>query len=56
MADTEFVRLQNRMAPVVTKVYRALPREPAGLLRQELRQWSASDGWRLINAADPCGT
>ncbi|MGH8897828.1 MAG: hypothetical protein ACRDZ4_12595 [Egibacteraceae bacterium] len=56
MADTEFANLEDRVGPAVAKVYRALPGESADLLRRELDRWSASDGWTLINAADPCGT
>lgn len=56
MADAEFDRLQDRMALAGAEVYDALPRESADLLRHEFSRWSASDGWGLINAADPCGT
>jgi hypothetical protein len=34
----------------------ALPADTVRMLRREHLRWQANPGWRLINAADPCGT
>ncbi|MFI0420284.1 hypothetical protein [Spongiactinospora sp. 9N601] len=54
--DAEIGALSACMGPVVEQVSRALPLESARLLEQEHRRWADTTGWRLINAADPCGT
>ncbi|GAA4239775.1 hypothetical protein GCM10022254_61490 [Actinomadura meridiana] len=40
----------------VTDLAHALPPVEAGVLLAEHARWSSTDTWRLINAADSCGT
>ncbi|GAA3087479.1 B12-binding domain-containing radical SAM protein [Streptosporangium carneum] len=54
--DTEIRALRERMGLVVEQVISALPPENARVLEQEHTRWADTTGWRLINAADPCGT
>jgi hypothetical protein len=54
--DVEIRRLQDRMASTVQEVAPGLPADAAWLLVAEHRRWESATGWRLINAADPCGT
>ncbi|MFE0149906.1 B12-binding domain-containing radical SAM protein [Nonomuraea sp. NPDC059007] len=48
--------LTIRMGLVVEQVANVLPRDQALLLEREHTRWADIDEWRLINAADPCGT
>ncbi|MFI0742772.1 B12-binding domain-containing radical SAM protein [Streptomyces sp. NPDC021100] len=56
LLDAEVESLRERMAKTVFDVTRLLPPPHAETLRLEHRRWDLQDQWRLINAADPCGT
>jgi len=55
-ADIELARLRDELASPCRQLQTALPDEHAAFLRRELDRWANTDGWTLINAADPCGT
>jgi radical SAM superfamily enzyme YgiQ (UPF0313 family) len=48
--------LRARMEPAVQEAATSLPAEHAMVLYREYERWQSASGWRLINAADPCGT
>ncbi|SDF99713.1 Radical SAM superfamily enzyme YgiQ, UPF0313 family [Sinosporangium album] len=54
--DGQADALVARMGVVVEQVASALPKDQALVLEHEHARWAGTDGWRLINAADPCGT
>ncbi|MDT0307296.1 radical SAM protein [Streptomyces sp. DSM 44917] len=54
--ETQIDRLRERMAAALPQVAGVLGAEHARTLRREHRRWETATGWRLINAADPCGT
>jgi hypothetical protein len=56
LLDGENEELRERMARTVTDVAGVLPTRHAETLRREHGRWAAAEHWRLINAADPCGT
>lgn len=56
MMDAKISQLQERMDVAVAHVTPELPAAEAELLHRQQRRWAATKGWRLINAADPCGT
>ncbi|MEU8024226.1 radical SAM protein [Micromonospora haikouensis] len=55
-ADILLTQLRTDLEPVVTTVSAALPADRRNILRHEHHRWTATRGWQLINAADPCGT
>ncbi|GAA4636806.1 hypothetical protein GCM10023196_088010 [Actinoallomurus vinaceus] len=56
LADTLITRLRAPVDDAVTDLARDLPPTEAGVLLAEHAHWGNTDTWRLINAADPCGT
>ncbi|MFE2024317.1 radical SAM protein [Streptomyces hygroscopicus] len=56
LLDAEIEGLRERMARTVSEVARVLPPQHAITLGNEHSRWAHNDEWRLINAADPCGT
>jgi hypothetical protein len=46
------VRMENALREVAT----SLPAGHVAMLYHEHERWKSAAGWRLINAADPCGT
>jgi hypothetical protein len=56
LLDGEIEALRERMARAVADVAGVLPQRHAQKLRHEHGRWAGSAEWRLINAADPCGT
>lgn len=54
--DGEIGVLRERMAESVTDVAGVLSGRHAQMLRHEHDRWAGAGEWRLINAADPCGT
>jgi hypothetical protein len=56
LLDREIEALRERMATTVTAVARVLPSRHAQTLEHEHARWAGAGEWRLINAADPCGT
>ncbi|GAA2720274.1 hypothetical protein GCM10010315_40240 [Streptomyces luteosporeus] len=54
--DAQHAVLRARMGVVAEQVARCLPVDHAKTLEREYRRWEESREWRLINAADPCGT
>ena len=54
--DAQLHLLRARMDDTVSQVAAALPARYVQLLHGEYQRWDAATGWRLINAADPCGT
>ncbi|WP_433358789.1 hypothetical protein [Streptosporangium sp. CA-115845] len=56
LMDEQLSRLQSALAAPVGQALPLLSPGNAELLRTEHRRWLAGAGWRLINAADACGT
>jgi hypothetical protein len=56
LLDGEIEALRESMAKTVTDVTRVLPSQHVATLEHEHGRWARNDEWRLINAADPCGT
>jgi radical SAM superfamily enzyme YgiQ (UPF0313 family) len=54
--DMQLGLLHARMEDTVREVAVSLPADHVGMLYREYERWQSADGWRLINAADPCGT
>jgi radical SAM superfamily enzyme YgiQ (UPF0313 family) len=54
--DGQLQVLRARVDDNVRCVAADLPTEHARMLRHEYQRWDAASGWRLINAADSCGT
>jgi hypothetical protein len=54
--DAEIGLLRARMDDAVREAAASLPAGHAGMLCREHERWQSADGWRPINAADPCGT
>jgi hypothetical protein len=54
--DGEIAALRERVAPEMRALASVLPPRRAEILREQHERWAAEEGWRLINAADPCGT
>jgi hypothetical protein len=54
--DEELFRLVQPVSNALAAVLPELPSEIALLLTQEHQRWERAVGWKLINAADPCGT
>ncbi|WP_245714751.1 B12-binding domain-containing radical SAM protein [Micromonospora inyonensis] len=55
-ADALLTQLRSDLEPVVATVGAVLPADRRDILRHEHHRWTATRGWQLINAADPCGT
>jgi hypothetical protein len=56
LAEACIQRLHAEVGKVIDDVRDALPREYRDRLHHQHRQWASAGTWRLINAADPCGT
>ncbi|MGW4412662.1 B12-binding domain-containing radical SAM protein [Nonomuraea sp. NPDC004702] len=56
LMDDQLDRLQSALTFPIGQALALLSPSNAGLLRAEHRRWLAEVGWRLINAADACGT
>lgn len=56
LLDGEIQALRERMAATVAEVVEVLPERHAQTLLREHGRWTDAGKWRLINAADPCGT
>jgi len=56
LAERLFVDLRTALGAAVATVSDTLPGQHRDLLRREHTRWANSTTWRLINAADPCGT
>lgn len=56
LAEDRIRRLHADMYRAIPEVHAALPPQHRDRLTGEYRRWEAADAWRLINAADPCGT
>jgi hypothetical protein len=56
LLDEEIGVLRERIARAVADVAGVLPARHAQTLRHEHGRWAGAEEWRLINAADPCGT
>jgi len=56
LSDTLIARLRAPVDEAVTDLARDLPSTEAGVLLAEHSRWGSTGTWRLINAADPCGT
>ncbi|RKN03636.1 hypothetical protein [Streptomyces radicis] len=56
MLEHRVHRLRDRMATTVTALARQLDPAHSTTLGREHSRWESADGWRLINASDPCGT
>lgn len=56
LLDAQIQVLRARMNDTVRQVATALPEQHVRMLHKEYQRWDAATGWRLINAADLCGT
>lgn len=56
LAERLLSELRTELATTVASVADELPAEHRDLLRREHAKWVDTATWRLINAADPCGT
>jgi len=56
LAEALIEELQAELAPAIAGVQDSLPADHRRLLRREYDRWAGITAWRLINAADPCGT
>lgn len=56
LAETRIQRLHADVEHAIGDVGDVLPREHRERLHDQHQQWAAAGTWRLINAADPCGT
>ncbi|MGH3869996.1 MAG: hypothetical protein ACRDSR_00525 [Pseudonocardiaceae bacterium] len=56
LMDNHLAHLRSRMAATVDEVTPVLPAGDAALLVGEYIRWTTNGSWKLINAADPCGT
>ena len=54
--DAQVTALDSRMAGTVEALLPHLTSDSAAVLRHELHRWQHTEGWRLINAAEACGT
>ncbi|MFI5496704.1 B12-binding domain-containing radical SAM protein [Actinoplanes sp. NPDC051859] len=54
--DDRVMNLRDRLTQTIADVAGTLPPKDADRLTAELGRWTEADTWRLINAADPCGT
>ncbi|MGH3625070.1 MAG: hypothetical protein ACRDQ5_25335, partial [Sciscionella sp.] len=56
LAETRIQRLHADVEHALGDVRDVLPRDHRERLHDQHQQWAAAGTWRLINAADPCGT
>jgi Radical SAM superfamily len=56
LANRGIESLQTELAPGIAAAQRVLPDDQRAVLQREYIRWVNTDTWRLINAADPCGT
>ncbi|WP_228004600.1 radical SAM protein [Amycolatopsis sp. YIM 10] len=56
LAQTRIHQLRADLGHAITGVLDALPPRHQHRLHAQYQQWSTATAWRLINAADPCGT
>lgn len=54
--EAEIDRLRGQMSDTVSVVLGVLDSSHAAMLRREHIRWESENEWRLINAADSCGT
>jgi B12 binding domain len=56
LAEQLLAELHGELDTVLTAVIDTLPTQQADLMAREYTHWVDTTSWRLINAADPCGT
>lgn len=56
LADRRLIQLRAELDTTLAPVSDNLPDRHRELLRREHDRWADTTTWRLINAADPCGT
>lgn len=56
LADLLLAELRNDLDAALGQVGESLPDRHRDTLRREHDRWTITEGWRLINVADPCGT
>lgn len=56
LADYLLGELRAELDAALAKVADTMPAQHGDLLRREHARWADTSTWRLINAADPCGT
>jgi hypothetical protein len=54
--DDQLAVLDQRMTATVAALLEVVPSDSAAVLARELARWQHAEGWRLINAAESCGT
>jgi hypothetical protein len=54
--DEEMSRLSTALSHAIPAALAALPEGAVTILLSEHDRWKSTNGWQLINAADPCGT
>jgi hypothetical protein len=56
LADALLESVRGELGAAIPAVEPCLAHDHRDLVRHEHNRWAAIDTWRLINAADPCGT
>lgn len=56
LAESLLGALRGELAAAIAAIEPALAPDHRDLVRHEHHRWASVDTWRLINAADPCGT
>jgi hypothetical protein len=54
--DQELSRLNAALSHAIPAAMSCLPEDGVTILLREHDRWKRTNGWQLINAADPCGT
>jgi hypothetical protein len=54
--DEELSRLSTALSRAIPRALSSLPGEAVTILLSEHDRWKTTNGWQLINVADPCGT
>lgn len=56
LAEALVGQLHSELRPPLAVMETTMSAEHRDVIRNEYARWAAIDTWRLINAADPCGT
>lgn len=56
LAHSLITEVKAQLEPAVAALQRTMPAGHRATVRREYMRWTKLSAWRLINAADPCGT
>lgn len=56
LLEDELSSLHRQVDAMISRTIPTLPENAATILEREWKRWRTGTEWRLINAADPCGT